>query len=72
MVEVGKHFGASDHNFVCAKILLRVRVQDCRVRLLDFRKANIEGRRRELGDVDWETPTTGQSASEKWETFKEV
>ena len=27
--------------------------------------------RRELGDVDWETPTTGQSASEKWETFKE-
>ena len=27
--------------------------------------------RRELGDVDWETLTTGQSASEKWETFKE-
>ena len=27
--------------------------------------------RRELGDVDWETPTTAQSASEKWETFKD-
>ena len=27
--------------------------------------------RRELGDVDWETPTTGQSAFEKWETFKD-
>ena len=39
----------------CAKILLRVRVQDSRVRLLDFRKVNFEGMRRELGDVDWET-----------------
>ena len=38
---------------MCAKILLRVRVQDSRVRLLDFRKANLEGMRRELGDVDW-------------------
>ena len=27
--------------------------------------------RRELDDVDWETLTTGQSASEKWETFKD-
>ena len=27
--------------------------------------------RRELCDVDWETLTTGQSASEKWETFKD-
>ena len=26
---------------------------------------------RELGDVDWETRTTGQSASEKWETFQD-
>ena len=56
---------------MCAEILLRVRVLDSRVRLLDFRKENLEGVRRELGDVDWETPTTGQSASEKWETFKD-
>ena len=70
-VEVGEHLGASDHNILCTKILLMVRVQDGRVRLLDFRKANFEGMRRELGDVDWETITTGQSASEKWETFKE-
>ena len=49
-VEVGEHFGASDHNIVCATILLRVRVQDSRVRLLDFRKANFEGMRREFGD----------------------
>ena len=48
---------------LCVQRLLRVRVQDSRVRLLDFRKANIEGTRRELGDVDSETPTTGQSAS---------
>ncbi len=41
MVEVRKHFRASDHNIVCAKILLRVRVQDIRVRLLDFRKATL-------------------------------
>ena len=54
-MEVGEHFGASDHNFVCAKILLRVRVKDSRVRLLDFRKANLEGMRRELDDLDWET-----------------
>ena len=27
--------------------------------------------RRELGDVDWEKLTIGQSASEKWETFKD-
>jgi len=26
--------------------------------------------KRELCNVDWETQTTGQSASEKWETFK--
>ena len=71
-MEVGEHLGASDHNIVCAKMLLRVRVQASRERLLDFKKANFEGRRRELGYVDWETPTTGQSASEKWETFKEV
>ena len=24
-----------------------------------------------MGDVDWETLTMGQSASEQWETFKE-
>ena len=70
-VEVGEHLGASDHNIVCAKILLRVRDQDSWVRLLDFRKANFEGMRRELGDIDWETLTTGQSASVKWETFKD-
>jgi len=70
-VEVGKLFGSSDHNIVCAKTLLRVRVQDSRLRLLDFRKANLEGMRRELVDVDWKKPTTGQSASEKWETFME-
>ena len=50
-VEVGEHLVASDHNFVCAKILLRVRVQDSRVRRLHFREANVEGMRRELGDV---------------------
>ena len=71
MVEVGDHLGSSDYNIVCAKILLRVEVQDSRVRLLDYRKTNFEGVRRELGDVDWETLTTGQSASEKWETFKD-
>ena len=70
-VDVGEYLGTSDHNIVCAKILLRVRVQERRVRLLDFRKANLEGMRRELGDADWETLTTGQSASEKWETFKD-
>ena len=68
-MEVGEHLGANDHNIVCAKIMLRVRVQDSRVRLLDFRKANLEGTRREMSDVDWETLTTGQS--EKWETFKD-
>ena len=54
-VEVREHLGSSDHNIVCAKILLRVRVQDSKVRLLDFRKANFEGMRREWGDGDWET-----------------
>ena len=56
---------------MCAKILFGVRVQESRVRLFDFRKANFEGMRRELGDVDWETLTTGQSASEKWKTLKD-
>ena len=70
-VEVGEHFGASDHNILCANVLLSVRVQDIRVRLLDFRKANFEGMRRESGDVYLETLTTGQSESEKWETFKD-
>ena len=60
-VEVGEHLGVSDHNIECAKIMLRVRVQDSRVRLFDFRKANLEGMRRELGDVDWEKLTIGQS-----------
>ena len=32
-VEVGEHLGSSDHNIVCAKILLRVRVQDNGVRI---------------------------------------
>ena len=70
-VEVGEHLGARDHNIVCARIMSMVRVQDSRVRLLDFRKGNLEGRRRELVDVDWEKPTIGQSRSEKWETFME-
>ena len=52
-------------------ILLRVRVQVRRVKPLDFRKANLEGMRKDLGDIDWETLTTGQSPSEKWETFKQ-
>ena len=64
-MEVGKHLGASDHNSVCAKILFKVGVQDRRVRLLDFKKANLEGMRKELGDVHLETLTTGHSASEK-------
>uniref|UniRef100_A0A8C4Q0S8 Endonuclease/exonuclease/phosphatase domain-containing protein n=1 Tax=Eptatretus burgeri TaxID=7764 RepID=A0A8C4Q0S8_EPTBU len=69
-VEVGEHLGASDCNLVCAKTLLRVRVQDSRVRLLDFRKANLKGMRSELGYADL-VKLTGQSASEKWETFKD-
>ena len=56
---------------MCAKTLLRVRVQDSRERLLDFKKANLEGMSRELGDADWEKLTTGQSASEKLETSKD-
>ena len=52
-MEAGEHLGSSDHKIVCATILLRVGVQDSRVRLLDFRKANFEDMRRELGDVDW-------------------
>ena len=55
---------------MCKEILFKVRVQNSRVRRLDFRKVNLEGMRRESGDVDWEKLTTGQSASEKWETFK--
>ena len=47
---------------------MRVGVQDSRVRLLDFRKVNLEHMRRELGDVDLEKLNIGQSASEKWET----
>ena len=42
-MEVGEHLVSSDHNIGCAKILLRVRIQDSRVRLLDFRKVNLEG-----------------------------
>ena len=41
------------------------------MRLLDFRKANLEGMWRVLGDGDREKLPTGQSASEKWETFKD-
>ena len=70
-VEVGEHFGETDQNIVCAKILLRVRVQDSRVRPLDFRKANLEGMRRELGDADCPVVGISQSTSEKWETFKD-
>ena len=70
-MEVGEYLGASDHNIVCAKILLRVRVQDSGLRPLDFRKSNFEHMRRELVDVDWKILTTGQSTSEKWETFKD-
>ena len=62
-VEVKEHLESSDHYIACAKILLSVKVQDSRGRLLDFRKANFEGMKRELGDVDWETLTTGQSSS---------
>ena len=44
----------------------------CSFRLpLPSRKANLEGTSRELGDADWEKLITGQSASEKWETFKD-
>ena len=70
-MEVGEHLGETDQNIMCAKILLRVGVQDCRGSLLDFRNANFEGTRRELGDGDWETLTTGQSAFGKWETLKD-
>ena len=44
----------SHHNIVFTTILLRVAVQDSRVRLLDFRKTNFQGMRRELGAVDLE------------------
>ena len=50
-VEVREHLEASDHNIVCAKILLRVRDQDSRARLFDFRKSNLEGMRRDLGEA---------------------
>ena len=59
VVEVGEYLGSSDHNIVYARNLLRVRVQDCRVRLLDLRKTNLKGMRRELGDEEWERLTIG-------------
>ena len=64
-VEVGEHLGTSDDNIVCATISLRCAVWDCRVRLFNFRKANVEGMKRELGALDWEKLTSGQSASNK-------
>ena len=38
---------------------------------MDLRKTNLKGMRRELGDVEWERLTVGQSAWEKWENFME-
>ena len=39
--------------------------------MLDFRNANFEGTRRELGALDWENQMSGQCASEKRASFKE-
>ena len=37
-MEEGEHFGASDQNIVCAKILLRVRVQVSRGKAIRFQE----------------------------------
>ena len=52
----------------CARILFRVKVQD---RLLDFKKENFEGKRRDFSALGWQKLTGEQSESEKWAIFRE-
>ena len=69
MVETGEQLGRNGLNVVSTILLLRCEVWDSVVRLLYFRRANFEGIRSDLGELNW--VKLGWSASEKWETFKE-
>ena len=56
-VEIGEHFETNNHEIVCARNLLRVKVQYSGVRLFAFTKQNFECKRRQLNTFNWNNLT---------------
>ena len=66
--ELAKELGLTEVQ-VCIQISITLEARDSGVRLLDFRMANFEGVRSDLGALDWVTLMGAWSSLEKWVTF---
>ena len=59
-VEIGARFDASDHNEIRFKINAKRKVEQNTVLVPDFRKANYQGLRHHLQNLDWEVVGVGR------------
>lgn len=64
-------FGTSNHCFIRFKMIMDRDRAGPRVKMLNWGKANFEGMRQELAQVDWSRLFDGKKTSGKWDVFKE-
>ncbi len=69
VVEAGR-LGRSDHEMICVKIEIG-KYQQAERRVRDWRKANWEAMRKEVGDIDWDSELQEKTTKSMWTTFKE-
>jgi len=71
-VKNGGSLGCSDHAPVEFSILRGTGWVKCRVRTLNFRKANFQLFRELVCGIHWETALRGKELNERWELFKHI
>ncbi|XP_065411777.1 uncharacterized protein LOC135973241 [Chrysemys picta bellii] len=69
--KVDGNLGGSDHEMVEFRILTQGRKESSRIRTLDFRKADFDSLREQMGRIPWENNMKGKEVQESWLYFKE-
>ena len=69
-LSVGETLGSSDHNIVRFKIKLPGQVRDNPTKVPNFSRADFNGIRSALREIDWDRNFSGLDAYEMWEKFK--
>ncbi|XP_065409830.1 uncharacterized protein LOC135972960 isoform X1 [Chrysemys picta bellii] len=69
--KVDGNLEGSDHEMVEFRILTQGRKESSRIRTLDFRKADFDSLREQMGRIPWENNMKGKGVQESWLYFKE-
>ncbi|XP_069768195.1 uncharacterized protein [Narcine bancroftii] len=69
-INVGEQIGSRDHNYVSFRVVLGKCKEGPKVEVLDWRRANFKGIRRDLGSIEWDRIFSGKDVNEKLRIFK--